>query len=365
MITIVAGKGVGSGKSYYVATRIVTHLAAGGTVVITDNYGLKMEGMREYIARKYGVIIEDSQVIQVPAKDTLRIPELTPAGTDELPVLIVVDEVQDALNARDWADANKRPLFSFAAQSRHDSTDFIFISQHEHNIDKQIGRLATFVIRVRNLNGYKLPGLGTVSFRYFLVNTYDQDGKTHLDRQFLRHDVGIFGAYESKVKRGSFERLGIAEKRLLNKAPKKRNMWKVIVCFIVGVSGVGFLALKGSSLVPGVKTAEVKPVQLVNPLAGKNVAQPEKHADKPRPYDVISEQFRGSDYRTYLRTSTNTYEVGHMSSHGFVLGIRANVVKIAGMDRPLYVVATSGVPGRIEEVPSWMQPENQFLAKKP
>ncbi|MEI9893683.1 MAG: zonular occludens toxin domain-containing protein [Chthoniobacter sp.] len=194
MITLVEGLGVGAGKSYYVTHQIARHIAAGGTVYHTDDYCPQWEtfyGPMEYqrpetifsalrelflgpigrprpmglaycIERKFSVLAERDQLIEVSADDVWKLHEVTKPGTDDCPVLIVVDEGQGGLNARDTMQKQKRPLFDWCCQSRHDSNDLIFLTQHVNNIDSQLRRICSAIFYVRNLAQVGFPGLGKI-----------------------------------------------------------------------------------------------------------------------------------------------------------------------------------------------------------
>jgi hypothetical protein len=208
MIEIVEGKGVGAGKSYYAATRIVEHFSRGGTVFASDTFGLKWEEAAAFVERRYGVTPVREQYSVFSEDDVPQLHTVTPQGTDECPVLVIVDECHTKLNARDWADRNKRDFFVWLTQSRHDNNDVMFISQNAHNIDKQVARLVTYIRRARNMATWKIPGLGKWPFKQFIFTTLDSDGKTVLEKQWVKHDKEIFAIYESKVMKGRHKRLG-------------------------------------------------------------------------------------------------------------------------------------------------------------
>jgi zona occludens toxin (predicted ATPase) len=222
MIQIVQGFGLGAGKSYYLLTRILQHLNCGGTVVITDQFGLFVEKVVEYFRDTLGLHLPASQVRVATAAESWRMHELTPMGTAECPVLIILDEAHSQLNARDWADKNKRAFFDWLTQSRHDDCDVIFCTQNYHNLDKQVARLATNIIDVRNMAFFKILLIGTYRKNYFRVSVYDQDGRSKLEHFWLKKESAKFALYDSKVMRGRHKRTGeIVTKLKLLKAKKK------------------------------------------------------------------------------------------------------------------------------------------------
>jgi hypothetical protein len=235
MIEIVEGRGVGAGKSFYVCGRIIDHLAVGGSVCASDTFGLKWDACVKLVAKRFGVMLEADQYRTFSEDDVPRLHEVTPQGTPECPVLVVVDECHTKLNARDWADKSKREFFNWLTQSRHDDNDCMFISQAAANIDKQIARLVTYIQRARNMTTWKIPGLGKWPLKQFVISTYDSDGRTCLEKKWVWHDKEIFACYESKVMKGRHKRSGeVIAKRKLQKANAEKTspMFKILLVVI-------------------------------------------------------------------------------------------------------------------------------------
>lgn len=335
MIEIVEGKGVGAGKSYYVATRIISFLASGGSVWASATFGLDLDETRKLIRDRYGVEIEDDQWHVFPQDQISTLHEVTPIGTADCPILIVIDEAQGELNARDWADKHKRAFFLWLTQSRHDDCDLIFISQSALNIDKQIARLATYIIRVRNMSNFSFPGLGKWPFKQFVVGRYDQDGKTFLGpRLWLWHDKGIFKCYSSKVMRGAHKRFSstaVPRKKLQKTKPKSR-MFKVIILVVLllcGFVGYRFYVYQNPpeqvvAIVPGEKSKSSASPSLGNSLPAVSVR---------------AEVFRGQSGDEFLITDRGFYCVGKLCADGFVKSIGDHMALIITPDhRSIYVL---------------------------
>jgi len=352
MIEIVEGVGVGAGKSYYVAGRILSHIAVGGTVFASDTFGLDVPSAFKLIEERWGVLPEPEQFNVFPQADIPRLHEVTPIGTPDAPVLVVVDEAHAELNARDWSDHSKRPFFLWLTQSRHDDTDVIFISQAAANMDKQIARLATRIIRTRNLVGWSIPGIGKWPLKQFVHSVYDRDGRTMLSRKWVWHDKGIFRVYNSKVMRGSHKRReGIVPKKKLNKSTKRNPMiLKFILVFVL--CAVGWIAytwqtnpvrnlVQGKTPIPSPKITATPPSPV--PLSqSPSLVQ----AAQPRPkFRIITETFRGQIGDDYLSTSGGVYQRGVMCSHGYVVGIANGVVRIMDdQGETLFVVTGAASP---------------------
>jgi len=345
MIEIVEGVGVGAGKSYYTATRILAHLAEGGSVFASTTFGLLWEKAKDLVEERWGKTLEDGQYQTFPQEDIPRLHEVTPCGSDDCPVLVVVDEAHIELNARDWGDKSKRPFFNWLTQSRHQNTDVIFISQAAANMDKQIARLATRVIRMRNLVGWQIPGIGRWPLRQFVVGTYDRDGKTLQNRRFIWHDNAVFRVYDSKVMRSAHKRAeGIVPRRKLKRSTKKNPMYIKIFLLIVTVAVVVTWKTWDKNPVPellGWRQPKVKSTASA-PVSAPMTAATIVH---PPSFEIRRETLRAAIGNDYLRTDDGTYEPGVMSVHGLVVGIRDNVVKIYTPDRRTVFVIPHGVKG--------------------
>lgn len=375
MIEIVDGVGVGSGKSFYVMTRCLAHFLRGGTVYSSDSFELLFENIKQLALDRYGLVLEDRQYKQVPADAIMRLHESTPPGTDDCPVLIVVDEAQDHFDVRDHADKNKRAFFSWCTQSRHDNNDLIFITQDANNIDARFRRLATYRITVRNTVSWKIPGFGsfasiirlatfgTNSGRYFAVHTYDRDGRTLFERKWVKQDPALFALYVSKSMQLKHKRSGlpvgkIELKRVGSRSPMLKYFVFGLLLFFGGAAiYVGKLVYNGElfGMPSAEKHAAVKSVPEVTG-GSRSRASAEKKAE----FEVVKEELRGvvsfGDGRSSLRTTEGQYLEGAMSAQGYVVGVDLDGrvalchrgdgmrVYVVGVDRSIEVEASG--PGR-------------------
>lgn len=326
MIELVEGRGVGAGKSYFVMTRLVELWRRGGTAYVTDKMEVLWPETKALVVKRYGLVLEDDQYRSLSSEKILRLHEHTAPGTDDNPVLIVLDEAQDDLNARDWSDKGKRDLFSWCCQSRHDDNDLIFISQSSANVDKQVRRLCTFIWHIRNSVKTPILGLGNLSSfiqvctlglnsgRYFICNQLDQDGRTIMSRQWLRHDKGIFGAYRSKAMRLSRKRGG--------DAVAKKNLQRVkgntpVIKFAVPIC---LIALCVFAFKVWGRTHDT-------PKSEKHAVESKAAVEHVAGYKVIREKLL-SRWPGALRTDEEDYETGQICSHGWVQAVSGNVAKI-------------------------------------
>lgn len=374
MIEIIEGKGVGAGKSYYVTTRIITHLAHGGTCYITTNFGINWDAMAALIEDRYGKIIERDQLIEIDADDTEKLHEVTRPGTEDNPVMIVLDECHAQLNAADWQETSKkgskgREMFNWLTQSRHDDNDLLFVTQNSGNIDKKIKRLVTYFRRVRNMKNFAVPGLCRWPLAQFVVATLDVDGKTPVDgTRWMWHDKAIFKCYRSKVMRGSHTRAGeaIPRKKLITKRTKSPMLKYLLLAGVIGiVYGLSVLADSaeegkgvGGFLAAGTKAQEeagnapskqpstiAKTITEANPFQGKGDTQRETEED-PAAYRIEVEEFRGTDGLTFLRTDRGEYNLRDFSSRGVVKSIGKRTALVIEPDgKKLVIYAREQGPG--------------------
>lgn len=315
MIQTVEGKGVGAGKSYYVTTQILQYLSEGGTIFASSSFVLDWDASAALVLERYGVEIERDQWNSFEQTDVWKLHEITPPGTDEKPVLIIIDEAHTALNARDWADKAKRPFFDWLTQSRHDNNDLIFISQSAANIDKQIARLVTYIIRVRNMANFEFPGIGKWPFKQFVVSRFDQDGKTLMRKNWISHDKKIFGCYRSKSCGGSHRRLNAAvAPRKLRKRKTRSPMVKYVFVIMLALCAFTVYRFTNTKAVAGT-------------VAVAATAAPASNASnaKALPVQYVGEGWRGCQFpeggAAWLRTDAGLYMVGHACKFGMVEGI--------------------------------------------
>lgn len=353
MIEIIEGKGVGAGKSYFVIERLMSHWQRGGTAYVAESFFVVWDECKRLTHRRTGFHLEDDQYNVLTAEKIATLHEHTPPGTEECPLLIILDEVQDQLNARDWNDKSKRDLFAWCCQSRHDDNDLLFVSQAAANIDKQIRRLATFTWSVRNAENFSMPGVGNVASnirlvtlglnngKYFIRNQLDYDGRTQLDRKWVKADAALFKCYRSKSMRATRKRLGegVAKKQLR----RDKGRHPMIKWLILG--SIVLLFWAGCQF----KANRDKKKELRN--APKSEAKQKASAPSATPtpapvaaYDIRQEPWLAM-MAEYLKTPSGEYITGELSPDGFVEGIKGNIVRVRKPDgRILYIIGKGGVP---------------------
>jgi len=364
MIEIIHGAGVGAGKSYTAACRIFAHLCNGGTVWAADTFGLKWPETKALAEKRHGLVLQDAQFNTFPQSEITRAHELTPLGTAESPVLVVVDEGQGELNARDWADTKKRGFFLWLTQSRHDDTDILFLSQHMNNLDKQIVRLCTFITRTFNTANWTIPFLGKYPFKQFVVSRYDGSGKNLMTKTWLWHDKEIFKIYESKQMRGSHKRNGFVVTKFKLEKTKNRHKNMIKWILIIALISLPFLIFKGYQRFKEVKANGITAVAPLTTAPKKNAdaATPAGEKKLP-PFEIEEETFRGSS-GGILRTARGEYEPRKLTRRGLCMMVHEKTAIIKMVDgRTLYVLAVDDrEPRKVEAVkPAPPPPEEKIV----
>jgi hypothetical protein len=350
MIELYEGR-LGGGKSYSATVRMVDHIRRGG--IVCTNVELIWPKVKTYIAQRFGLIAEDSQFISLADDEIGLFHRFTPSGTVELPVLVVIDEAHLTFNARDFAQTDKlyRETLTFLTQSRKVNTDVIFIAQSVLNMDKQFMRLVQFIWRFRDLAKWKIPGLGIqYPLKQILAVQFDYDGKTVLQRSFVRKDPRIFGLYNTNSLIRAFPRLEmVASKKTLQKSTRDRTkQMKILIPIGVIVGCICMFLLYRQVTNFGKKRSPDVTITSEAAHSVNSTATP-KHSEKTEQnintgaYDIYAESFQGWNSATKaLKTfESGWYQVGEMSHRGYVTAISDRRVKLAQPDgRTGWVVAS-------------------------
>jgi len=331
-------------------------------VVVTDSFKFLFHEAAALAKDWHNVILEPDQFIVCPAADTLRIHKLTPAGTDDSPVLVIIDEAHEQLNARDWADKERRPFFNWLTQSRHDNTDVWFISQNLNNVDKQCARLVTRIFQLRDMNETLIMGLGKWRPKSFRVDRMDGDGRRCEKSWYIPKDKRIFGIYVSKSRANAHGRAGViaGRKKLASAGNWRftgRMLFRVfVVLMLVCAAVAGFWFWKGKDNFDGFQIAKKKaaPAVPVLPAASVVPAGPVASAAVApvrRGPVLEKELFRAGDGTSYMRTDQRTYWLGEFGPHGVVVKITPRAVVCMGPGNVQTVVigeerASTSVPLR-------------------
>jgi zona occludens toxin (predicted ATPase) len=349
MIELYEGR-LGGGKTYSAAVRMVDHVRQGG--IICTNVEIVWPVFKEYIQARFGLVPEDDQYISLRDDQVGLFHRYTPSGTAELPVLVVIDEAHLTFNSRDFAKTDKlyRETLTFLTQSRKVNTDVIFIAQSVLNMDKQFMRLVQFIWRFRDLAKWKIPGLGiSYPFKQILAVQFDYDGKTVLNRSFVRKDKRIFALYNTNSLIREFPRLdGIKTVRKLAKVEKKPMKFLIPLGVVAGIVCAYLLYTKiskiGKPATPAIPAATISPsaTPVSHSVNTTSLPTSEKQANA-NAYEIYTETFQHwNGFERTLRTKEGGwYQVGEMSSRGFVTAVSDRRAKVAQPDgRTAWIVAS-------------------------
>jgi hypothetical protein len=339
MIELYEGR-LGGGKTYSAAVRMVDHIRRGG--IVCTNVELVWDEVKQYVAERFGLIAQDSQFIPLADDQIGLFHRHTPSGTSELPVLVVVDEAHLTFNSRDFAQTDKlyRETLTFLTQSRKVNTDIIFIAQSVLNMDKQFMRLVQFIWRFRDLAKWKIPGLGIAyPFKQILAVQFDYDGKTIMQRSFVKKDPRIFRLYNTNSLIREFPRLEAVNKVTLAKVNHTSKMAKFLIPLgvVVGIICAFVLYKKvmaiGTPKTGTTEAAREKATPTPTPSGNVNTTSKEKK-ENDTAYDIYAETFQhwNSKERTLRTQEGGWYQVGEMSSRGFVTAVSDRRARIAQPD---------------------------------
>jgi len=342
MIELYEGR-LGGGKTYSAVVRMVDHIRRGG--LVCTNVELIWPAIKAFIAAKYRLVAQDDQFIAITDEQIGLFHRHTPTGTAALPVLVVIDEAHLTFNARDFAKTDKlyRETLTFLTQSRKVNTDIIFIAQSVLNMDKQFMRLVQFIWRFRDLARWKVPGLGiSWPLKQILAVQFDYDGRTILQRWFVRKDPAVFALYRTDHIVKPFPRLEVVQThRTLEKIETRSKMAKYLipVAIIAGIIAVFYLVHSfKTNLSPSPAVASAQQSQ--TPSGGSRKKETEKENGL---YDIYRQHFVAwnGPAKTLKTAESGWFQVGEMSALGFVTAVsdrRAKVFQPNGRDG--WVVAT-------------------------
>ena len=323
-------------------------------LTVCTNVTLKPDGFAKLVEQRYGVLMQPSQVVDLRAVSLTDFHRVTPQGEAGAPVRVYLDECHLEFNSRDW-NKTSRELLAFLTQSRKQHTDIIFISQSALNIDKQFRVLCGRYVRHKDLSRWCVPGLGipwgivlqVITFGIhsgdqILQCIYDRDAKTLQKRHFKRKEQLVFDAYDTFELLSEFSRSGSAKKMNLEKTKKRGGTLLRVLMFLVflGLVGVYCWNRWGKPKMEPPKAQNVQTVEKPPAPAVRETVQAVKR-DMPG-YEIVVEDFRATDERTYLRTSGGQYNRGAMSARGMVVAVQGYVAKVTTPSGgTVYVVAES------------------------
>lgn len=334
---------LGGGKSYSAVHRIIERIAAGGMVY--TNVAVYPEKLLAYVEQKHFVKCDPNSLVLLGDKQISDFQKHTAPGS-----LLVIDESHEWFNARDW-DKASRTLLSFLTQSRKYDNDIIFITQHDHNLDKQFSRLVANIWKFKDLSKEKLPEIHLcLHLPLILQVCCGRDGRTVLSTSCIRKKKEIFALYNT-LALYNFDHERIPRKVLLKPKLNHRKAMKVYIFLFMFVTAIGYgvkryffytntnstVHATNSGLKSGVvQTNVVFVTNYVTAVAGVPVS--------PRPLQVKPFVRNWRDIYFYERvkarigplvvTDVEQYQVGNQCSKGRVESItetNINIVRVDGL----------------------------------
>lgn len=238
-IEVITGN-LGGGKSYFAVERMVALWRQGG--VCFTNLEVRWENVKKYFVDEFSLELDDRQLQIIEQSDVAHFVNHLQEGTDEIPVMCVLDEIHLAFNARKWQNADEKVL-EFLTQARKMSVHILLISQHQDNIDKQFRRMVEYVWIIRDMQKFRIPLLKcTWPLPQMVRVCHDaRNPKIIHARDWVFKNKKIFSLYNSKAKFTDFRMKKIVTSLHLKKVkkPKGKRMFRFavisigLVCFLI------------------------------------------------------------------------------------------------------------------------------------
>jgi len=383
MIRLLHGKGVGSGKSYWLTSRVVLpHLYRGGTAFVSASVGVKWPEMKA-LAEREGYALLDEQLVVFATKDAASVHRRLLLGQPDNPVLLILDEAQGPLNARDWADASKRAFFEWLCQSRHDGVDVYISTQHLDNVDKQIRRIITEIHTTQDMKQIRF--LGFISYRSdcFRHAIWAPDYKTQVTSpSYIKKEQRYFDIYDTFACRGAHRETNIeAKKHDVKIKKKKMKLSQVLILAALLLVAVGAYAWRKATSYMGDKRhgagfpVSPTPPPSLAPFGPSSqvAATPPRFRistdlrERPplrRPPETFMETFVGTDSVSFLRTVEGTYYVGQIHAHGYCMEIRYRAALFRKFDGNLLMIVATDREKTISPLEQTNKQTNTTLTNK-
>lgn len=231
----------GQGKSYSAVLQMAATLSRGGHV--SSNVELIKGGMEALCLKRHGVKIKfDEQVKLLTPEEIPNFQHNTPAGTDDSPNMVVIDEADLYWFKSDAAATKKhcRDLITFLKLCRQENTLVIFMTQDKNLLDKSLRDLCENW-DFRDMAKFRL--LGWKPLASWLVSIQRSPGSSARlgPAHWAKKDLDVFKAYNSRQFKGQVKRQGEKGKVALESVRNGagiRNFLKrywLIIAFVVGV----------------------------------------------------------------------------------------------------------------------------------
>jgi len=353
MVKLLHGKGVGSGKSYWLVSQVLLpHFYRGGTAFVSSSVGVKWPEMKA-LAEREGYALKDEQLVTFDTKDAAGIHRELLLGTPDNPVLLILDEAQGPLNARDWADSAKRAFFEWLCQSRHDGVDVYISTQHLDNVDKQVRRVITEIHTTQDMKQIRF--LGFISYRAdtFRHAIWSPDYKTQVTAPtYIKKEQRYYDIYDTHACRGAHREVNIEAKKhdVKIKKPKMKLSRIIVLAVLVLILVAAYAWHKAKSYMEK-KTkpphAETRSAVSATSPSEKTAASPPRfriatdlrdRPPLPRLPETRAEVLLGTDSYSFLRTDAGAYYRGQIGAFGMCLEVKYRAALIRKFDGNLLMI---------------------------
>lgn len=186
----------GSGKSFCAVVDAIGYWLKGGTVV--TNLPLRWEPIKAYVRERYGLELQDCQLVKLDDEQAAEFWIHTPAGTPDMPTLVIIDEAGVIFSVEDRQQRGKE-FRSFCAQARHVFVDINFMAQTVSMLDKKIRTQVHKWYSFADLSTFKVFGWGFPWLLVFNRAEYPDPSLRGIpiDRRTYPKDPKIYKLYDS------------------------------------------------------------------------------------------------------------------------------------------------------------------------
>lgn len=235
---------LGGGKSMCAVERIMEHLSRGGTVVTNiechwqENPKEPEKTIEKWLEREYLLKYDPERVKTIGQESIKGFENMGIRGSEEMTVLMVLDEAALDVNAHDWKSQD-RGMLNFIVLLRKLKIDLVFIAQNASDIDKQVRlkfqretHCREVLKMLRDWLGIPIPGKLFVRVPYILT----VGAKPWRQRAKFSLGSPAMGYYNSHALHGSkakeFKALAEAKTGKLQRIKRPSWPWYIVAAAI-------------------------------------------------------------------------------------------------------------------------------------
>lgn len=346
---------LGNGKTLSAMQKFFEWAWLKGGYVFT-NVSVNWDECKKHAREVYGVELQDSQCVLLTHDQVAEFHNHVQRGTREVPVVLCVDECGKFFNSKAWNVGlkGKMTCSDFIRESRKLHVEIIFIVQNEERLDKSFREIMEYRWEFRALKW--IPILR----RFTIQRQLHADTDVCVNSRWWWRDARLYKCYDTDTTYSAWSCAELPELQPIpfDKKPKKPLPLMTKVMFLCAlVYGCWSLISGITKNFGGAKIAKPQLVQSAAPVASVPVAV---SAASSVPQDkVIVEPFRGTDYRTFLRTSSGEYFQGQWCQYGRVHRIGFRSCDVVGMSGEKIVIVARDFddPGKVAAVASQVAAE--------